>query len=189
MRLLLIFLLLVTVAAPLRAAPPNAPTVARDEFHVTITPKMKRYAQTNYVLYFAGTAYAILLYWGILASGLSAKMRDFALRGAKMAWMALPYLLLTARFVIDGSEFAAHLLQWLLPAARLRSIPSIITRLAEGCGAGTASQCRYCHCRVLGAVRLNTPLPPKVGIVGVGPRVTDHCVRHLRRTDSHRPTI
>ena len=36
---------------------------------------MRRYSQTRYALYFVGTAYGLLALWGVLASGLSARLR------------------------------------------------------------------------------------------------------------------
>lgn len=40
-----------------------------------VTPQMKRYSRTRYALYFVGTAYELLVLWGVLASGLSARLR------------------------------------------------------------------------------------------------------------------
>ncbi len=41
-----------------------------------ITSQMIRYSRTRYTLYFVGTAYGLLALWGILASGLSARLRQ-----------------------------------------------------------------------------------------------------------------
>ena len=67
---------------PARAAPP-APTPAStpaaeqgdDVRPPVVTPQMTRYSRTRYGLYFAGTAYGMLALWGVLATGLSAKLR------------------------------------------------------------------------------------------------------------------
>ena len=41
-----------------------------------VTPQMKRYSEIGYALYFAGTAYGLLALWLVLASGLSARLRQ-----------------------------------------------------------------------------------------------------------------
>ena len=66
--LALIFLPLTAHAAPL----PNA-----DVRPPTVTPEMKRYSEIGYVLYFVGTAYSFLALWGVLALGLSARLRHW----------------------------------------------------------------------------------------------------------------
>ena len=61
-----LFLPLAAHAAPLHSAGVRLPVV---------TPQMKRYSEIGYILYFAGTAYGLLILWAVLASGLSARLR------------------------------------------------------------------------------------------------------------------
>ena len=42
-----------------------------------VTPQARRYAQTRNALAFLGTAYELIMLWGVLASGLSARLRTF----------------------------------------------------------------------------------------------------------------
>jgi len=42
-----------------------------------VTPQMHRYSRIRYALYFIGTAYSLLALWGVLATGLSARLRNF----------------------------------------------------------------------------------------------------------------
>lgn len=95
--LLLLLLPLTAVASP--PIPPLPPPVAAS-VHIPIpivTPKMKRYSRTRYVLYFVATAYELLALWGVLASGLSARLRNAAERVTKVKFLALLayYALLT----------------------------------------------------------------------------------------------
>ena len=41
-----------------------------------VTPQMKRYSEIGYALYFGGTLYSLLALWAVLASGLSARLRQ-----------------------------------------------------------------------------------------------------------------
>ena len=88
MRFLLIAGILVVGAAvlfltsPVIAAPTSAQTVEQGKdvrppvvTPPVVTPQMTRYSQTRYALYFAGTAYELLALWGVLATGLSARLR------------------------------------------------------------------------------------------------------------------
>ncbi len=74
-----------------RAAPPNpkppAASVQTQSVRLPArTPRLARYAETRYALYFGGTAYALLLLWGVLQSGLAARLRDWAERRARRPW-------------------------------------------------------------------------------------------------------
>jgi len=66
-----------------------------------VTPQMRRYSRTGYGLYFAGTAYSLLALWGVLASGLSARLRRWVtpLR-LSLARLAAYYALLTLALVV-----------------------------------------------------------------------------------------
>lgn len=50
---------------------------------------MLRYSRTRYALYFAATAYELLVLWGVLASGLSARLRDWARKVAPPRFLTL----------------------------------------------------------------------------------------------------
>ena len=60
---------------PTISAPASADTVRPP----VISPQMLRYSRTRYALYFGGTAYGLLALWGILATGLSARLRTWVL--------------------------------------------------------------------------------------------------------------
>jgi STE24 endopeptidase len=45
----------------------------------TVTPQMERYSRTRYALYFVGMAYELITLWGVLASGLSVRLRRLTL--------------------------------------------------------------------------------------------------------------
>ena len=67
---------------PADAAPPQPPLASApaaeqsdDVRPPVVTPQMTRYSRTRYALYFAGTAYGMLALWGVLATGLSARLR------------------------------------------------------------------------------------------------------------------
>lgn len=66
-------------AAP--ASPPAMPASAQaaeegeDVRPPVVTPQMTRYSRTRYALYFAGTGWGLLALWGVLATGLSARLR------------------------------------------------------------------------------------------------------------------
>ncbi|MGI4791584.1 MAG: M48 family metallopeptidase [Janthinobacterium lividum] len=81
MRLIFLAACLALIFLPLTArAAPNSPAPAAtiqstDVRPPVVTPQMKRYSETGYVLYFVGTVYELLLLWGVLASGLSARLR------------------------------------------------------------------------------------------------------------------
>lgn len=101
MRLLVLCLLLLLPigvgAAP--PVPPPPPPVAANVQAPTphVTQQTKRYSRTRYALYFVATAYELLALWGVLASGLSARLRDVAQRVSKVRFLALLayYALLT----------------------------------------------------------------------------------------------
>ena len=64
--------------APSPAIPASVPAAEQgdDVRPPIVTPQMTRYSRTRYGLYFAGTAYGLLALWGVLASGLSVKLRQ-----------------------------------------------------------------------------------------------------------------
>ena len=66
--ILILCLPLAAHAVPLTSADVRPPVV---------TPEMKRYSEIGYLLYFVGTAYGLLTLWAVLASGLSAKLRQW----------------------------------------------------------------------------------------------------------------
>ena len=114
MRLLLLacFLLL---APALNAAPPRPPSaVARQSPNdvpvPAVTPAMRRYSRTRYALYFVGTAYGLLALWGVLASGLSARLRTLAenLHGARFWTLLVYYALLTLALAVIESPLAFY---------------------------------------------------------------------------------
>lgn len=73
---LCLFLALLPLTA--LAAPNASPDLNAGVRPPVVTQKMKRYSETGYVLYFAGTAYGLLALWGVLASGLSARLRRWS---------------------------------------------------------------------------------------------------------------
>ena len=83
MNMLMICLVLLLFSLPTRAAPSMSPAsanslsaqAAAEVKPPVVTPEMLRYSQTRYTLYFAGTAYGLLALWGVLATGLSARLR------------------------------------------------------------------------------------------------------------------
>ena len=90
------------VTAGTGAAPPQPhraqhASAGQDVPPLIVTPKMRRYARTGYGLYFAGAVYGWALLWGVLASGLSARLREVAERRASKPWgrLAIYYGLLT----------------------------------------------------------------------------------------------
>ena len=92
-------------APPLVSAPAASPAASPGEEvkPPVVTPQMLRYSWTRYALYFAGTAYGLLALWGTLASGLSARLRDWA-KPLRFSFLQLAgyYALLTlALFVIE----------------------------------------------------------------------------------------
>lgn len=57
--------------------PASAPAAGQGEEvkPPVVTPQMRRYSRTRYALYFAGTGWGLLALWGVLATGLSARLR------------------------------------------------------------------------------------------------------------------
>lgn len=71
----------VTDATPASSLPPVPASVqpadqTEDVKPPVVTPQMRRYSRTRYALYFIGAAYELLVLWGMLASGLSARLRQ-----------------------------------------------------------------------------------------------------------------
>jgi len=76
---------------------------------------MHRYSRTRYALYFIGTAYGLLALWGVLASGLSARLRTFAERLSRRRFLTLLwyYALLTLALSVIGFPLAFYSGYWL----------------------------------------------------------------------------
>ena len=90
----------VTAALAVIAQPahpkPEEPKPA-GQFEVRVTPEMLRHSRINETIYFASTPYAIATLFLLLATGLSAKMRDFAQRLTRRPFVAaMLYILLFA---------------------------------------------------------------------------------------------
>jgi STE24 endopeptidase len=66
-------------AAPSQPPPAPASTPAAEQSNdvrpPVVTPQMTRYSRTRYALYFGGTGWGLLALWGVLATGLSARLR------------------------------------------------------------------------------------------------------------------
>ena len=82
---------LVTRSGKLAPAVTAAPSVSSlDEVRPPkVTPAMRRYSRIRYTLYFVGTAYGLLALWGILATGLSARLRQMAERLSRRRFLTL----------------------------------------------------------------------------------------------------
>ncbi|MGZ7040626.1 MAG: M48 family metallopeptidase [Thermoanaerobaculia bacterium] len=79
------------VAAVAVTAQPKQQTKqgTKDErFEVTVTPEMERHTRILHTLYFAGTAYSIIVLLIVLAAGWSARLRDLAQRVTKRRFLA-----------------------------------------------------------------------------------------------------
>ncbi len=108
--LLLIALLLCLMPLTLHAAPPRpvpaATTAQSQDVQVPpLTARMRRYSYTGYALYFLGTAYGLLLLWGLLATGLSARLRDMAERLVRPRFLALLVYSLLFSLVLAALDF------------------------------------------------------------------------------------
>ncbi len=109
----LVFLPHAAHAAPLHSADMRPPVV---------TPQMKRYSEIGYALYFIGTAYSLLALWGVLASGLSARLRQWVqpLRFSLLRLLCY-YLLLTAALLLLHAPLTFYGGYWLPHAYGLSS--------------------------------------------------------------------
>ena len=97
--------LLAAVLQPASAAPlPSA-----DVRPPVVTPEMKRYSEIGYALYFAGTAYGLLALWAVLATGLSARLRQWVqpLRFSLLRLLGY-YTLLTLVLVIIHAPLTVY---------------------------------------------------------------------------------
>ena len=106
--LLLIALLLCLTPLRLQAAPAAAATVSAQSQDVQVPPvtaRMRRYSYTGYALYFFGTAYGLLLLWGLLATGLSARLRDIAERVSRRRFLTLLVYYLLFSLVVAVLDF------------------------------------------------------------------------------------
>lgn len=131
-------------AAPVPPLPPPVPASVHFQMPV-VTPLMLRYSTTCYALYFFATFYGLIVLWGILASGLSAKLRAWAsvLPGGRNRFAALCwyYLLFTVAVVILHAPLTFYSGYWLDHAYGLSS-QSVVAWLgdsAKGIGVGYAS--------------------------------------------------
>lgn len=111
--LLLLFLcLLFPLAAHADVRPP------------VVTPQMKRYSEIGYILYFVGTAYGLFALWLVLASGLSARLRQLVqpLRFSLLRLLAY-YSLLTLVLLLLHAPLTYYSGYWLPHAYGLSSEP------------------------------------------------------------------
>lgn len=112
--LLLLLLPLAACATP-PLPPPPPPVPASVQVPVHVTPATRRYSRTRYVLYFVATAYELLALWGVLASGLSARLRDAAERAFRRSFPALLlyYALLTLTLAVIQAPLTFYSGFWL----------------------------------------------------------------------------
>ena len=80
-----------------------------------VTPAMRRYSRNRDILYFVGTAYGMGMLWGVLASGLSARLRTIAerLHWARFWTLLVYYALLTLALAVIGFPLAFYSGYWL----------------------------------------------------------------------------
>ncbi|BDI28517.1 metalloprotease [Capsulimonas corticalis] len=80
-----------------------------------VTPAARRYSQTRYLLYFAGTAYGLLALWALLTTGLSARLRDLAERLSQRRFLTLLwyYVLFTLAFWVIRLPLILYSGYWL----------------------------------------------------------------------------
>ena len=76
------------VAAVAVIAQPKPQQTKDQRFEVTVTPEMQKHTLILHTLYFAGTAYSLIVLLIVLATGWSARMRDVALRVTKRPFLA-----------------------------------------------------------------------------------------------------
>ncbi|HET7433849.1 MAG TPA: M48 family metallopeptidase [Thermoanaerobaculia bacterium] len=74
--------IVVTVAAQEKQPAPQQQQTDK-RFQVQVTPEMVRHSRITETLYFVGLGYSLLMLFGILATGLSRRMRDTAVRATK----------------------------------------------------------------------------------------------------------
>ena len=102
-----------------------------------VTPQMKRYSQTRYALYFVGTVYELLALWGILASGLSARLRRIV-QPLRFSFFRLAsyYVLLTLALLVIHAPLTWYSGYYLERTYGLsaQSFPNWIGDLAKGVG-------------------------------------------------------
>lgn len=100
--------------------------------------RAQRYSHIRYALYFFGTAYGFLTLWGILASGLSAKMRTWAERRTrrKFGALAIYYAVLTGVLTAIYAPLTFYSGWWLAHAYGLsgQSVASWLGDVAKGKG-------------------------------------------------------
>jgi len=87
-----------------------------------VTPQMKRYSEIGYTLYFVGTAYGLFALWLVLASGLSARLRQLVqpLRYSILRLLGY-YTLLTATLLLLHAPLTYYSGYWLPHAYHLSS--------------------------------------------------------------------
>jgi len=120
MRLFLLAACLALVLLPLTVH--AAPMAHADVRPPVVTAQMKRYSEIGYALYFVGTAYSLLALWGVLASGLSARLRRWVqpLRFSLLRLLGY-YLLLTLVLLLLHAPLTWYSGYWLPHAYGLSS--------------------------------------------------------------------
>ncbi|MCW3058724.1 MAG: hypothetical protein JWQ02_545 [Capsulimonas sp.] len=68
---------------------PAAAATIEDVRPPNVTLAMRRYSRIRYTLYFVGTAYSLLALWALLATGLSARLRQIAERLSRRRFFTL----------------------------------------------------------------------------------------------------
>ena len=179
-------------AAPPR--PPNPPPVIsasaiQDVQVPAVTPAMRRYSRTRYALYFIGTAYGLLALWGVLASGLSARLRTVAedLHRARFWTLLIYYALLTLALAIIEFPLAFYSGYWLEHAYGLsgQSFTGWLWDRTEGEAVGLAINVAA----VLAVVLAHRQVAAPLGVVAVGGVHPDPRLRHLSGAGADRAAV
>ena len=107
-----------------------------------VTPQARRYARTCDVLAFVGTAYELLLLWGVLASGLSARLRSLV-QPLRFSFFRLAgyYVLLTLVLLVLHAPLTYYAGYYLSHAYGLssQSVWAWLGDLAKGLGINAAT--------------------------------------------------
>ncbi len=140
MRLLLLAACLALVLLPLTVY--AAPMAHADVRPPVVTAQMKRYSEIGYALYFVGTAYGLLTLWGVLASGLSARLRQ-VVQPVRYSLLRLLgyYLLLTLVLLLLHAPLTFYSGYWLPHAYGLSSehFGGWLGDVLKGVGVGIAT--------------------------------------------------
>ena len=80
-----------------------------------VTPATREYSRIRYTLYFVGTAYGLLVLWALLATGVSARLRQMAERLSRRRFLTLLwyYVLLTLTLWIVHLPLSLYSGYWL----------------------------------------------------------------------------